>query len=467
MRKKAVLVLGVFCALFLVLFSSVSLAQAPPVGASSCVTYAQARANNPSLASKTDSQLRSMGFCSGSGTATTTPTSSTAGQTSAETSKATQKTGVDYSAGDERTAGVEPGQVASVPSAEELTAYYEKLTVPELERQYDIVSDTFLKCSSSSTNSFDACSKSCPYYDYDNPAPSENCHNSCAKKWYARDDSCKQVFEARMDAISAAIQAIHDKESAEDLNKFYENQEGASLGDVDDSALLIGLVAKDFMVEKAGLKRFYSGASDFIPSYSKLDKEAEDNFEKTKPLGKEVVEAKNDYQEALRGKASDEEIDRLNSVYDEKLQRLRERLQNEVLDKDPTNPDALWQLGTLSKWEGSNHESYEYYREALVSAKVRNPFMFDKFANSLKDSGVKMQILQSMEPNTNLINVPTTETSPFLKALDDDVKSLLDEVDQKTRDMAEKVEKISRGMSFSNKLPEKLQELNGFGGVED
>lgn len=78
MQKR--LILGVVAAVFIfsALLAEASLAAVPDIGESSCVTYAQARAMSPSLASKTDSELGSMGFCAGTGTATTTATKTTA-----------------------------------------------------------------------------------------------------------------------------------------------------------------------------------------------------------------------------------------------------------------------------------------------------------------------------------------------------------------------------------------------------
>ena len=187
---------------------------------------------------------------------------------------------------------------------------------------------------------------------------------------------------------------------------------------------------------------------------------AKERFDKTPPLSVDVVNAKNDYQDALKkGKASEEELAELEANFDAKAVALRSEL-NEVLRYDPDSVDALWAMAVLDKWQGNNELSYENYRDALVSQQHRNPFQFNDLLDRVRDPATRMQLMQELLPNENIANVPTTETSPFLKWFDDVTNAPVQQVDKAKRKLAEQIDKLANAFSLSKYLPEKLEEIN-------
>lgn len=87
MEKRGIIILGIaFSIIILGSFVYASLPSVPDIGSSSCVTYAQARATISSASGKTDAQLKSMGFCSGSEESTTPETTADSPTTTDTTS---------------------------------------------------------------------------------------------------------------------------------------------------------------------------------------------------------------------------------------------------------------------------------------------------------------------------------------------------------------------------------------------
>ncbi|MFA6461039.1 MAG: hypothetical protein WCV90_02135 [Candidatus Woesearchaeota archaeon] len=210
--------------------------------------------------------------------------------------------------------------------------------------------------------------------------------------------------------------------------------------------------------EMSELQKYYSDAMNKVfgehtPQFiDPAQTRAEQNFEQTRSQGIDVVNAKNDYQDALNSGASDSDLEVKKKDYQNKLQKLKSDLQNNVLDNDNYNVDALWQMGTLSKWEGDNQQSYNYYRDALVAAKSKNPFKYQQLMNAVSNPAIRAQLLQEMNPKEKVITLPTVETSPLLKGLQDNLKSLVLPVTDRMKGAAEDIEKISRAFSISDKL---------------
>ncbi|MEK6938820.1 MAG: hypothetical protein AABX04_07305 [Nanoarchaeota archaeon] len=70
-----------------------------------------------------------------------------------------------------------------------------------------------------------------------------------------------------------------------------------------------------------------------------------------------------------------------------------------------------------------------------------------------------MQLLQEMNPEEKVINIPTFETSPLLKGLKDNLKTLVQPINEKMRGAAEEIEKISRAFSYSDRLATAKKDL--------
>jgi len=239
---------------------------------------------------------------------------------------------------------------------------------------------------------------------------------------------------------------------------------------LDDSAKLSETAASDqHRQEIAAMKAYYEEHA--FPQ--KLFRpggqiEAQNEFDKTRPLGIDVMNAKNDYENAINKGAADTEIKKLEDSYNTKLQDLKDKLQN-VLKLDSGNPSALWQSGTLSKWEGDNKQAYEDYREALTAEYLRNKIEYTRMLDAVKGFAMKMALAQDVakavqelggKPDEATMALPTTETSPFLKELRNNLATLVQPLSGAIKTLAENVEKISRAFSFSDKLDKAAKELN-------
>ncbi len=195
--------------------------------------------------------------------------------------------------------------------------------------------------------------------------------------------------------------------------------------------------------------------------------DAQNKLDATLPQGLEVINAKGDYEDALKNGTASEELQILKDSYDAKLLGLAQNIYDNVLSKDPTNSDALWQMGTLSKWNGENSKSYEYYREALLQEQHKNPFKYQQLLDSIKDPAIQLSLVQSIAPNENIINLPTKETSPLLKKLSGELDILVqpvkdvwvDSVKGNMRSIAKNIEKVSRAFSLSNVLDNTQKEM--------
>lgn len=238
--------------------------------------------------------------------------------------------------------------------------------------------------------------------------------------------------------------------------------------DAGDSEVLLEAVLGRHKQELDSIQNYYARPAPF-PGMAANEEGAKKKFDETRPLGLEVVNAKNDYQDALKTGASEADLAGLKTVYEQKTQELKDLLRDEVLSEDSGNPEALWQLGTLSKWEGNNRQSYEYYRDALLEAKARNPFQYQQLLDSIKDPGFRMGLLQNIEPDVKLMTLPTTETSPFLKGLKENLGVLVGPVDETMRVIAETTEKMSRAFSTSDIITQAKKELgiSPLGGGEE
>ncbi len=208
--------------------------------------------------------------------------------------------------------------------------------------------------------------------------------------------------------------------------------------------------------EVSAIKQYYSKPPLFKPATDA--QYAQNELDKLKPLGIEVVNAKGDYENTLGKGASQSKIDSSKNSYDAKLQDFKTQLQD-ILTIDSGNPDALWQMGTLSKWEGDNAQSYENYRDALMSQRSRNPFKYQQLLDSINNPAVRIKLMQDLEPNENIIEIPTTKTSPFLAGLKSNLDTLVQPLTSAKKAVAENIEKISRVFSFSDQFDKAIKTL--------
>ncbi|MFH0701191.1 MAG: hypothetical protein V2A62_02020 [Candidatus Woesearchaeota archaeon] len=303
-------------------------------------------------------------------------------------------------------------------------------------------------------------------------------HNDvCYNTWKSKSDKEKlDYYTADIKAAQETLQKIKDfkkQESQKESETAPKSGTGSTplekqldqqlTPDADDSAQLMESVVqashRQHDEEVAAIKKHYE--VDFPARYfiDPMETDAQNKFEETRPLGLDVVNAKNDYQEALKKGASSEDVAKLKSDYDQKIQKLQGKL-DDVLDADSSNPDALWQLGTLSKWQGDNKKAYESYRESLSAERNRNVFAYQKRLDSITCLEVRMQLLQEMNPQEKVINIPTFETSPILKGLKDNLKTLVQPVTEKMRGAAEEIEKISRAFSYFDRLATVKKDLS-------
>ena len=225
-----------------------------------------------------------------------------------------------------------------------------------------------------------------------------------------------------------------------------------------DSQVLMEVVAKPHTKELQDIQNHYNADFQKVYFIPPNVTDAQNELDSTVPLGIDVVNAKNDYQDAVNKGSLQNELSQLKSNYDSKMAQLQNNLQD-VLDKDPNNPDALWQLGTLSKWTGDNKNSYDYYRDALSSEKTRNVFNYQKMLDSINNPTVKIQLIQDLNPQEKVINLPTVSTSPILGELKKNLNTLIQPLDDSKKAMAETIEKISRAFSISDKLDKAKKEL--------
>jgi hypothetical protein len=94
-----------------------------------------------------------------------------------------------------------------------------------------------------------------------------------------------------------------------------------------------------------------------------------------------------------------------------------------------------------------------------VSEKSRNPFKYQKLLDSIKDPAIRTEILRNMEPNENIIEIPTVETSPFLAGLKNNLDALLQPISSAKKTAIGNIEKIARAFSLSDKLDKIRKEL--------
>jgi len=229
--------------------------------------------------------------------------------------------------------------------------------------------------------------------------------------------------------------------------------------EADSEALLEAVVAtynKQHKDEVAAIKQYYSKPPLFRPATNAEYAQSEMN--QLRPLGIDVINAKGDYEDALNKGASQSEIAKLQNSYDAKLQDFKTQLQD-ILAIDSGNPDALWQSGTLSKWEGNNAQAYENYRDALMSQRSRNPFKYQQLLDSINNPAIRIKLMQDIQPNENIIEIPTTKTSPFLAGLKSNLDTLVQPLTSAKKTVAENVEKFSRAFSFSEQFDKKIKTL--------
>lgn len=227
-----------------------------------------------------------------------------------------------------------------------------------------------------------------------------------------------------------------------------------------DSEALLGAVEttynKQHQSEVAAIKQYYTKPPLFKPATNA--QYAQNDLDKLRPLGADVVNAKGDYEDALNKGVSQSEIANLENAYNAKLQDLKTQLQD-ILKIDSGNPDALWQMGTLSKWEDNNAQSYENYRDALMSQRSRNPFKYQQLVDSINNPAIRIKLMQDLEPNENIIEIPTAKTSPFLAGLKSNLDTLVQPLTSAKKTVAENIEKISRAFSFSEQFDQAIKTL--------
>jgi hypothetical protein len=229
--------------------------------------------------------------------------------------------------------------------------------------------------------------------------------------------------------------------------------------EVDSEAMLEAVMAtynKQHKDEVEKIKQYYNKPPLFKPATDA--QYAQSYLDELRPIRVDVVNAKGDYEDALNKGASGSEIAKLKNSYDTKLQDFKIRLQD-ILAIDSGSPEALWQLGTLAKWEGSNAQSYENYRNALISQRSRNPFKYQQLLDSLNNPAIKIKLMQDLQPNENIIEIPTTKTSPFLAGLKNNLDTLVQPLTTAKKTVAKNIEKISRAFSFSEQIDKAVKTL--------
>jgi hypothetical protein len=533
MKKK--MMIGLVIAFFLLMsILHIAIAEVPSVGSSSCVTYAQARAQG---VKGTDAELRTMGFCPGSSTTNTQQaTTNYAGKSAAELqqlyddkcrwsrdftqSQCDELQRAKWAAEDAE--NPQPEQEAQ-PATQSESAETQS-DAPDLSTKYgleDWVSSA-IPSGTPSENDMDGwaiisetsgiageyITKSNQIKDYDDEEINciRHCEHYCIQKWsndvenfkliiddcpdmippgcpidddgncpypnwdgFACQHACEKAGYARYIAklrpmaekARADILAIKDKHpnAGKGQSANQGQQQGSGSPGADYSAMLS---AQSLKMSQA-LEYYYNHVTDPVGSY--IDKQkrelAKSHFNDTLSLQTEVGRARFAYENAQKKGASKEELDKMKAEYEQKIPLLKTRLQNDVLNIDKSNTNAMWVLSTITKWEDNNKQSYEYARDALMYEKTNNPIMYQRHMDTMRDPGVRMLLMQDLAPKEKIINFPTTETSPLLKDLDDEITHWVAPLTEAKRTVAKEVEKIARGYSLSDWLPKSLEDFSG------
>ncbi len=437
MHKRGRL-LSVSLVLLIALFlTTINAVQAQPaIGDSSCVTYAQARAQG---IKGTDAELRQMGFCAGISVSTQTQT----------TTQQTQKTGVEYSEGDERDSDSEQGYQVDYSARNKWDDYYKDKTDEELNGgdkvEYQTIWDALEECERINDEKVESCQRACGEYDecgcYDTWLPG---FEQCQKDKREREDAYARKVAAMMREYDKALSIAAQLPSIKETGNY-------------DSAELMELVAGRHNEEVEEIQNYYARPPAF-PGVHVDEEAAIDKFNNLRPLSMDLLDAKQYYDKSLQKGMPSAELESVKAEYDSKISEMKAKLQ-EVLDDDYGNADALWQLGTLAKWEGDTRASYEYYRNALIYSKSRNPFKYKIFMNAARDPETKKALLQSLEPKKTVIEIPTVDTSPLLNELKQNLNVLIQPLSDEVKGYAFEIEKMSRAFSINRKIEEVKQEL--------
>lgn len=288
-----------------------------------------------------------------------------------------------------------------------------------------------------------------------------NCNNAqaCFDSCESNKENCVEetVEEEPVEEEEEEIPVETPEETPEELPP----EEDITQPEPEDSSSLIESVATTGMSENE-LRNYYEDKlGRAVKEVQNLLKDrAQEKFVETSNLRWNTQGAIYDYKEAQKKGDSPEELAKLRNDYDEVAKDLKPKLQD-ALSYDSGNVAALWELGALSRFEGDNKQSYEYFRDALASEQTRDPIGYQRRLDSINDPAMRMLLMQDLAPNENIINIPTTETSPFLKWFDENTKKPIQQVNKAKRQIAEQIEKIANAFSLSNYLPEKLEDING------
>jgi hypothetical protein len=467
--QKRLLILGLTAILFLI---SASLAYAL---ASHCVTYQEARAN-PNLKGQTDGQLRAMGFCPGEEAAPSEETEEAPEETEAPTETQT------YSEPQVPTLPGEASQpTAAAPAQAEEIDWESKIqeamnristessqwsTAVTLLQDYRNEHAKDLSATmgeSFATLDSSQCSASCntkfPHIDVDpdtfrnNYPRYQKCVDDCGKEGRVRSDKVYQDFEERIrqraEKLIAALNALG--------GGLTPQEQQAQSGD--SWQLGQGMFPSDphHQQEMQSLQSFYS--QPMYPGDPADQKGGKMKLDESRPIGTEMLDAKFKYEDAINKGASREELDRLLADYKNKKDALKASLIG-VLETDMGNVDAMWQLGTLHRWEGDEGSSYEDYRSALSRLQHSDPFKYNELLDRVRDPIMRENLVQSLNPKEKVMTLPTIDTSPLLKALDNSLNTLISPLDDKVKQTAKDVEKLARSLSITNILDQASKELD-------
>lgn len=451
------------------------------------------------------------GYPCGGGSSSGSGSSSSSGSTG---SGAVDKGGyrTTYGQGDERTQETEeptmpsleggtPVDAAGINTQDYSSMSYDEL-VAESERlnaEWQTIWDEEEACEAPVEATWQNCINTCNYAEYD-------CR--CYENWVVPWEACWDAFDAKnapitaaQDAVWAAMEAAYARGdygggSGSDESEYdtggesggssggggggYSSGSGTGGGtsggtgtggtggsgktptiyDIsdEDSAQLMEAVVNANKQSRGEVQEYYSKPT-FIDPTIKTDKEAAINFDDMRPQVVDLINARGDYRDAINNGASGAELNQLQTNYEGKMQDIKNNLQTNVLDKDAGNPDALWQMGTISKWEGNNVEAYEYYRDSLSSEKARNPIRYQQMLDSINDPAWRMQLLQDLEPGEKIITIPIPDISPYLNALKNNLKQMVQPLSDKVQEAAQQVEQLSRAFSFSDRASDMMKEL--------
>ena len=158
------------------------------------------------------------------------------------------------------------------------------------------------------------------------------------------------------------------------------------------------------------------------------------------------------YENEQKKGASKEELAKLLQNYSVNAKVLRSQLED-ILTVDSGHSDTLYVLATLSRWEGDNRQAYFRFRDALSSDLTRNIFKYQQRLNTVQSQEMKLRYLQDLAPKETIIQLPTAETSPFLRFIKRNVDSLIDPaMAEGKKAYAREIEKFSRGSSLVDEL---------------